>query len=316
MISEFGLIAHLKELCLSLPQNGFEGIGDDCAILPIGEGEALVFTADLVVEGIHFLREAMSPEEVAKKALQVNLSDVVAMGVAPVATILSLALPQEIVQSDWPLRFAKAYTSASKQRGVALIGGDTTSSKREICINVTAIGRGKVQQIKRRSDARIGDIICIGRPLGGSAAGLKEILVGRYDSPLAQLHKNPKAQIEEGIWLGSRDEVHAMMDISDGLASDLKHILTSSKVGAEVEIDRVPIAPGATSEEALTGGEEYTLLLSVQADKVEELGQNYLEQFGLPLYEIGRITAGPVGEIQWYKTGEAITGSWQGFRHF
>ncbi len=317
MMTEFGLIAAAKQLTATLPTNGFEGIGDDCATLPLGEGEVLCFTADLVVEKIHFLREEMTPEEVASKALHVNLSDVAAMGIRPVATLLSLALPPEAMQSDWAERFMRGYIAASKEAKVTLIGGDTTASKEGITINVTAIGRGPMRHLKRRSEAQAGDLICVTGTLGGSAAGLREILSGTTRSALAELHKHPIAQIEEGVWLGGREEVHAMMDISDGIASDLRHILEASHLGGEVELSRVPQFPGATLEEALTGGEEYKLLFTLSADYWESFSQAYQTRFGTLPYPIGRITStNEAPHLRWLQKGKEITANWQGFRHY
>ncbi len=317
MMTEFGLIAAIEQMTKQLPDNGFEGIGDDCALLPIGGGEVLCFTADLVVEGVHFLRQTMTPEEVAEKALQVNLSDVASMGVRPVATLLSVALPREVMEGDWVERFMASYGAASQRSGVALIGGDTTASERDIVINVTAIGRGREEQIKRRSAARVGDWIVVTAPLGGSAAGLRDLLAGRLDTPAARLHKSPEAQIEAGVWLGARREVHAMMDISDGIASDLRHILHRSAVGGEVELLQVPQHPAATREDALAGGEEYQLLFTVAEEAWPALAADYRRHFARELYAIGRITASNgASSLRWLLDGKEIEGNWQGFRHY
>lgn len=316
MMTEFGLIEAIRRGCEALPKNDFEGIGDDCAVLPIGEGEALVYTTDLLVERIHFLREAATPEEVAHKALHVNLSDVAAMGVRPVATLLSVALPREMMQGDWAERFTQGYIAASKACGVALIGGDTTASERDIVINVTAIGRGSQSQLKRRCDARVGDLICVCGELGASGAGLRQILEGRGDTPLARLHKLPTAQIREGVLLGEWPEVHAMMDLSDGLAGDLKHILKASQRGAEVELEQIPIAEGADLDTALSGGEDYKLLLTLRPEAFEELKSTLHERLDCPLYPIGRIIESPAAEIRWTLRGEKVEGQREGFRHY
>ncbi len=316
MMTEFDLIEVIRRECKSLPSNNFEGIGDDCAVLPIGGGEVLVYTADLLVEQIHFLRQAATPEEVAHKALHVNLSDVASMGLKPVATLLSLALPRETMQGEWAKRFMQGYIRASEQAEVALVGGDTTASDRDIVINVTAIGRGPAEHVKRRRDAQIGDIICVGGKLGASGVGLREILAGNYHSSLAQVHKLPLAQIREGVWLGAKSEVHAMMDLSDGLAGDIRHLLKASNVGAEVELSQIPVAQGADLETALCGGEEYKLLFTVAADEFEELAASYRNHFGSPIYPIGRITDPHPTTLQWLHHGKPQGDHWQGFRHY
>lgn len=239
-MTEFGFIDHIKELFAALPDNGFEGIGDDCAVLPVGEGESLVFTTDMLAEGVHFLRPATSPRELGRKSLAVNLSDVASMGARPVGTLLSLSLPADTA-GTWAEEFMLGYRELSEAFGVTLAGGDTTRSAAGITINVTAIGRIADAHIKRRSGARPGDAILVAGELGLSGAGLRDILAGRYDTPAAAAHRNPQPQVAEGIWLGARPEIHAMMDLSDGLASDIRHIMERSGVGAA--IDHPPHGP-------------------------------------------------------------------------
>lgn len=263
-MTEFGFIDHIKELFAALPDNGFEGIGDDCAVLPVGEGESLVFTTDMLAEGVHFLRPATSPRELGRKSLAVNLSDVASMGARPVATLLSLSLPADTA-GTWAEEFMLGYRELSEAFGVTLAGGDTTRSAAGITINVTAIGRIADAHIKRRSGARPGDAILVAGELGLSGAGLHDILAGRYDTPAAAAHRNPLPQVAEGIWLGARSEVHAMMDLSDGLASDIRHIMERSGVGAAIDIGRIPLAQGADVETAACGGEDYKLLLTADA---------------------------------------------------
>lgn len=312
-MTEFGFIDSIRALCADLPQNGFEGIGDDCAVLPAGGGESLVFTADLLTEGVHFLRGATTPEELGGKALAVNLSDVAAMGARPVATLLSLALPADATDA-WAARFMEGYHALSARYGVALIGGDTTRSESGIAINVTAIGRAADTHLKRRSAARPGDTLFVAGALGASGAGLRDILAGRCDTPLAALHRNPLPQVEEGIWLGGRPEVHAMMDLSDGLASDVRHIMEQSGVGAVLDLERIPVAEGADLRTAACGGEDYKLLFTAAADGAERLAAEWLARFGTPLCPVGRIESGD--RLRWLRGGQEETLDWRGFTHY
>ncbi len=312
-MTEFGFIDYIAKLFAPIPANSFEGIGDDCAVLPLENGESLVFTADLLVEEVHFLRHAASAYEIGHKSLAVNLSDVAAMGVRPVATLLSIALPADL-PDRWAEEFMEGYRALSERFSVALIGGDTTRSKSGITINVTAIGRGSSTNIKRRSNARPKDIVFVTGELGTSDCGLRDLLAGRIDTPQAAIHRNPQPQVNEGIWLGMRHDVHAMMDISDGLASDLRHILHRSGVGAEIETEHVPIAQGADLQTALCGGEDYKLLFTADALSAERLATDFRVHFGVPIYPIGRITEG--SELQWLREDRPITANWQGFTHF
>ena len=313
-MSEFGLIEHIARLFADIDHRGWEAIGDDCTLLPIGGDEALVVTSDMLVEDVHFVREATSAEELGRKALAVNLSDVAAMGLPAVATLLSVALPANAGE-EWARGFIKGYHTLSKEQGVALVGGDTTASKDKIVINVVAVGRGLLSNVKRRSAAKIGDAIYVGGQLGASALGLKDILVGEYDTPNAVQHRQPVAQSQEGVWLGGRAEVHAMMDLSDGLASDLCHILHASHCAAEIFIENIPAVDGDV-ESAVCGGEDYKLLFTVANDMVEDFERDFEAQFGCRPYRIGRITESVKPEIIWLNKGERITPQWRGFTHF
>ncbi|MFI3263805.1 MAG: thiamine-phosphate kinase [Rikenellaceae bacterium] len=309
-MTEFGLIDQIKALFSSLPTHNFEGIGDDCALLPLGD-EALVFTSDMLIEDIHFLRSSTSAFDLGYKSLAVNLSDVAAMGVRPVATLLSLSVPKELM-GEYIEEFMAGYHALSAKYGVALIGGDTTASKGALSINVTAIGRGKLSNIKRRAAAKAGDSVLVNGLLGESAAGLSDIFKGDTFSPLAAIHKLPEPQVNEGEWLGTRSEVNAMMDISDGVASDLRHILKLSGVGASIELSNIPTSVDLHS--ALCGGEDYKLLFTASADQVQELKEAYKNKFNSELYEIGTITQDE--EIEWLKDGQKQNIDMMGFRHY
>ena len=314
-MTEFGFIESLREQFSTLPDNGFEGIGDDCAIYPLEGGDALLFTSDTLIENIHFLRDAATPEEIGAKSLMVNLSDVAAMGAQPVATLLAISLPANISE-EWVKRFIEGYRQVSVQYGVPLIGGDTTSSSEGIVINITAIGRTQQSHIKRRSAAHVGDTIFVGGVLGGSAAGLRNILEGSTNTEAAHLHHNPQAQIAEGVWLGKHSCVHAMMDLSDGLASDLRHILKASKVGAVINIEKIPTHKDATIEDAVCGGEDYKLLFTVDEKSTEEFCTQFQERFGYTPHAVGRIIESKSYDIEWREGEKVFYPNWQGFSHF
>ncbi len=316
---EFDFIADIRQIFARVPKNGFEGIGDDCAVLPIGD-EALVFTSDMLNEGIHFLTDKSTPYQIGYKSLMVNISDVAAMGARPVATLLSLALPEERF-GEWSAEFMKGYHAASKKYGVKLVGGDTTKSESGVCVNVTAIGRAPLSNIKRRSVAKVGDVVMVTGKLGASAAGLRDVLAGKLTTRNAKIHLMPEARVAEGMWLGEQAEVHAMMDISDGIASDLQHILNNSKKGAVVVEQNLPIAKGADFGDALSGGEDYELLFTVDRRKADELARRFEEKFGKPLYNIGRVVKPnhdcyDMGIER--KDGSVLYSSagWGGYQHF
>lgn len=312
-MTEFGFIESIKRAFEAIPSHGFEGIGDDCAVLPLNDGTALVFTTDLLVEGVHFLRTAASAAEIGAKSLAVNLSDVAAMGASPVASMLSIALTDETVGS-WADDFMEGYRRLSERFSVPLIGGDTSKSKSGVMINITAVGRAPLQNIKRRSAARKGDVIMVGGELGASAEGLKDILNGQFETENAHIHKNTLPQTEEGAWLGGREEVHAMMDLSDGLASDLGHILKASAAGAVIDIERIPAVSDIRT--AVCGGEDYKLLFTVAAERAELLADDFFKKFGYAPFVIGRITDSENHIVEWREKGEQIIPDWSGFSHF
>lgn len=294
----------------ALPHSGFEPIGDDCTVYPMGD-EALVMTTDMLVEDVHFLRGVSSAEEVGEKSLMVNISDVAAMGAKPVATLLSIALP-ESAQGEWAEKFMRGYYEASKREGVALVGGDTTASKDKIAINVVAIGRAPMANIKRRSAAKIGDIVAVTGKLGTSSKGLVDIMFGDLNTTAARAHRLGQARVAEGIWLGTRSEVHAMMDISDGIASDIKHIMEQSKVGAEIELKNIPT--DYDIRYATTGGEDYELLMTVDGASFDTLTKELYKATGTTLTAIGIITDS--NNIEWLEEGKPTELELKGFTHF
>lgn len=294
----------------SLPHHGFEPIGDDCTVLSMGD-EALVMTTDMLIEDVHFLRFASSAEEVGHKSLMVNISDVAAMGAKPVATLLSMALP-ESAQGEWAERFMRGYHEASQREGVALVGGDTTASKDKIAINVVAIGRAPMKNIKRRSEAKVGDVIAVTGKLGASSKGLVDIMFGDLNTAAAKHHRLGQARTAEGAWLGAHSEVHAMMDISDGIASDIKHIMELSKVGAEIHIDKIPTDYDIRF--ATTGGEDYELLMTVDSASFDTLAEEFAKATDTTLTKIGIITEGDT--LTWLDNGTPTELELKGFTHF
>ena len=313
---EFGFIDFIKER-FSCPE-GIIGIGDDCAVMPCGEGE-LIYSTDMLMEGVHFLRNAASPEDIGWKSLAVNLSDIAAMGGTPVATFLSIALPKDS-QGEWAERFIAGYAQLSHEFGVPLLGGDTTSSLRDIAINVGVLGRVPYGRSIRRNGARVGDKIYVTGRLGDSAGGLQAILNGWERTPevesLIQSHLKPMPRLSEGAALMRTGLVGAMMDISDGIASDLRHILKASNTGAQVALDKLPISSDLKSacrsygqdpySLATGGGEDYELLFTA--------GEEIKEALDFPVYQIGEIVPGD--SISWSMNNEILDLDYTGYKHF
>lgn len=313
---EFELIDRIKEM-FRVPA-GHLGIGDDCAVIPAGEGE-LLFSTDLLMEGIHFLRSEYAPEDVGWKSAAVNFSDIAAMGGTPVATFLSIALPED-ARGEWVERFIDGYAGISRQYDVPLLGGDTSSSLRDIAVNVGVLGRCPSGKRLMRNGARVGDIIYVTGPLGDSAGGLRAILKGidRTDDVeiLINRHKRPVPRVYEGRKLMETGRVGAMMDISDGIASDLRHMMKASGTGAVVALDKIPCSSQLHSicteqnwdiyELATAGGEDFELLLT-GSERLDE----HVE---FPLHAIGEIVIGD--DLIWTVNDKPVIKEFVGYKHF
>jgi thiamine-monophosphate kinase len=316
-MTELEIIRHIDSLFRAVPNQGFDDRGDDCTSLDVGNGELLLFSTDLLTEGVHFLRHLTPPYELGRKALAVNLSDVAAMGGRAIATLLSIAIPKE-VDAQWCREFLRGYRDLSQEESVALVGGDTTAAQGGVSINVTVIGRVASAHIKRRSSAQPNDAIVVSGALGASAVGLRELLAGETDGVHVRAHNTPKAQTEVGLWLGTRDEVHAMMDLSDGLAADLPHILQLSHVGARIQTEQIPLGEGVDIRTAVCGGEDYQLLFTVADTAVDDLCNAFEQRFGRACSVVGHITALQEAElpvIQWYDKEQPIYPDWHGYEH-
>ena len=228
-IGEFGLIDRIRAR-FPAPE-GVTGIGDDCAVLPQKDGMETLVSTDMLVEGTHFLRDDIPPYRLGWKSAAVNLSDIAAMGGSPVGTFLSVAFPADL-EAGWVEEFLRGYGDLCGRFDTPLLGGDTTASPDRICINVAVLGECPAGGARRRSGALPGDLICVTGTLGDSAAGLKAILEGvERDADVQALidrHYLPLPRVEEGLRLAATPGVHAMMDLSDGLGSDLRHILNAS----------------------------------------------------------------------------------------
>jgi len=292
-IGEFGLIERIRARFPA--PDGVTGIGDDCAVLTQHNGLDTLVSTDMLVEGTHFLRDDIEPFDLGWKSAAVNLSDIAASGGRPTGTFLSLALPAGL-SGEWVDAFLDGYAEISGRFDVPLLGGDTTASPQRICINVTVLGECPVGRAVLRSGAMVDDLICVTGPLGDSAAGLKAILAGvPRDADVQTLiarHYRPVPRIEEGQQLRLNLGVHAMMDISDGLGSDLNHILEASDVDAEIDPEALPLSIALKHvcarqgwdpmELAVSGGEDYELLFTCTR-QTEML-------LLVPHFVIGRIT--------------------------
>ena len=260
------------------------GIGDDCAIFrPRGAAEDLLFTTDLLLEGVHFRRDTHSAEDIGYKALARGLSDIAAMGGEPRFCLLSLAVPRWANRA-WVDRFYRGFLQLAHRTGTPLAGGDLARAARLAC-DVTVCGATTKNRALLRSRARPGDHIYVSGLLGGSALGL-----AGAGGRARKRHLRPEPRLALGKFLRDHVRAHAAMDLSDGLSLDLRRMCLASGVSARIETP--PVFPGASLDQALHGGEDYELLFTV-APRTHP--PHDFE--GVPLTRVGAITAGRAGSI-------------------
>lgn len=328
-LGEFGLIHRMAPRFLQNTQKGVLGIGDDCAVIPQNKNESLLVTTDLLIEDVHFMRSKISARDLGYKSLAVNLSDIAAMGGTPVAAFLSIALPEDISVAWWDDFFSGIH-DLSQRSATPLLGGDTTGSKDRIAVNVTVLGKANPKQIKYRSTAKIGDILCVTGVLGDSGGGLTILLNNLDDKSdkdiqhLVKAHHLPTPHLREGKWLAAQNAVHAMLDVSDGIDSDISRILEESGVGARVDLEDIPVSTALdlmaakfgwnAKEIAATGGEDYCLLCTIDPVAFPALSFEYAACFERPLYKIGVITDGK--DLKYRQKKKDIDLSSHGWNHF
>ncbi len=247
-------------------ENGIEALGlrDDAAVLDVPAGGPLVVSVDSVVEGVHVDLSLCSPGDVGWKALMGALSDLAAMGATPLGALVALCVPGGSGDGELTLGVMEGVAEASRASGCSVVGGDVSGGN-QLVVSVTVLGTCEpvAPPAVARSGAQPGDVVLVTGPCGASAAGLRELRTGRGGSDgagLAEAYRRPVARLREGR-LARLEGAHAMMDVSDGLALDLYRLAAASGVG--LELDSVPVAAGATEEEALGGGEDYELLIAI-----------------------------------------------------
>jgi len=324
-IGEFGLISKIKNWMDASRADVVQGIGDDVAVIEMGE-KALLITTDILIEGIHFERSWIDPFRLGEKALAVNLSDIAAMGGIPKHFLISLGLPKTL-----PFSFISLFYHGLKKMAnrfqVDLIGGDTSLSQK-IIINICLIGEGIKKNLLFRNGAKVGDNLYVSGTLGDAALGLKILQdkgTKRKPRGLIDKHLSPNPRIELGQALGKKKIASAMIDVSDGLLSDIFHIIEESKVGARIWEDRIPLSSlyrrwvwtysKAPYRIALSGGEDYELLFTA-SPKWEDVILSLARSLNVPITRVGEILPEKEGFHVIGKKGKKIPQHRLGFDHF
>ena len=303
-MTEDELIASIRERLRDVTaERLLVGIGDDAAVWQPSRRNRSVITTDALVEGVHFTRASMSARDAGHRALASNLSDIAAMGARPVLATVALGIPPA-TDPGWLLEMYDGIAALAQRARCAVAGGDLTRAP-AITLAITVIGEVRASNLKTRAGARPGDVLALTGPLGGSRAGLA-LALDRPDLAADPAHagvlarfRTPEPRLAEGRWLGASRHVRALMDVSDGLSTDLLRLCAASGTGAT--IDQVPVDEGArrvaalagadAERWALEGGEDFELLAAVERRAFAHLALRFRARFGRELLRAGSVTA-------------------------
>lgn len=288
---EFDLIARIRARAATRADVVL-GIGDDAALLAVPPGMQLVVTADTLNVGVHFFDD-VAPADLGWKALAVNLSDLAAMGARPAWCTLSLSLPQ--AEADWIDGFLDGFLELAAQHGIALVGGDTTRGP--LSVSITAMGHVEAGHALRRDGARVGDEVWVTGTPGDAGAALQSLLSGAaVERALRARLDRPTPRVEAGR--GLLGLATACVDVSDGLLADLAHLCARSGVGAQVQLDQLPVSralsrfkPQVRWAWQAGGGDDYELCFTAAPQRADEV-RAALDFAGVPGARIGHIVAG------------------------
>ena len=271
-VGEFGLIDLIKKKILSKDRQVVVNIGDDAAVIKSPPDRLLIFTTDTLVERIHFDLSYFSFEEIGWKAMAANLSDIAAMGGLPKYALVTMGLPESMRAED-VLSIYKGASKIVRKYNCKIIGGDTTLVPKDLFISIALLGEVEKKFLVTRSGAKKGDLICVTGKLGEAQAGLEYLKrYGRQKFSLARKHLQPNPRINEARILVKNLKINSMIDISDGLSSELFHLADESRLGALIYEQNIPISPKCLKLAsflnktplawALSSGEEYELLFT------------------------------------------------------
>jgi thiamine-monophosphate kinase len=328
-LGELGLIARLRRRLPAPPDDVLVGVGDDAAAVA-WPGGTLLLTTDTLIEDVHFRRSTTPLRALGAKAMAVNLSDIAAMGGEPRVALLALSLPPDAEVADVDELYAGLGEMAARH-GTAIVGGDTCSDPDRLVLTVTVAGRVDGPPV-RRSGARPGDLILVTGTLGASAAGLALLERGwpggpvpeAVGEPLVAAHRVPAPRVAEGQRARAAGAT-AMIDLSDGLATDLGHIAEASGVGATVRLGALPVAEATRQAAralgepewawAVRGGEDYELCLTAPAGQAATLAARITGETGTPVTVIGEIRPAGAGVTFVDDAGRPVPVT-AGFEHF
>lgn len=304
-IGEFGFIKRISKDMVLREAGVILGIGDDASVFEPRADRVMVLTTDMLVEGVHFDLEYTSFTLLGRKTLAVNLSDIAAMGAEPQDAYVCIAVPERITLEDLDALY-EGLRGMALEHSVNILGGDTTRSPGPLVMSVALTGSAFEGQVVLRSGARPGDLIYVTGCLGEAPAGLDMLRQKRSwprheGEELLRAHLDPRPHVAEGIFLAREGFATSMIDLSDGLASDLRHICERSGVGAVIHEESLPVSRSLRQYAdqfcldllpmILGGGEDYCLLLTVPPERGGELEGSFQRLFGRAIWRIGEIVS-------------------------
>ncbi len=308
-MTEFDLIArYFAPLTVKSP--GARGLQDDAAVMSPPPGFDLVITKDMIAENIHFLSDDPA-ETVAHKLLAVNLSDLAAMGAAPMGCVLGLGIPKREDTISWIATFAEGLGRASAHFACPLLGGDTISGLERWTLSLTAFGLVPTGTALSRAGAALGDILCVSGTIGAAKLGLAALRSGRHETDWIARYQKPTPQLALGQAL--RGLASACADVSDGLLADAGHIGAASGLAIEVDLARVPHFADQDALEAATAGDDYELVFTVPPEKMDQL-LTLSKDLELKITVVGKMMAG-IGVRVRDAHGALITPERLGYQH-
>lgn len=331
-LGEFGLIARIAKMVGEPGDDVVVGIGDDVAVLRTGGGDKyLLATCDIQVEGIHFIKDKISPYQLGRKAVAINLSDIASMGGVPKQLLISLVLPEDTSVSYVDAMY-EGIREETGRCGVNIVGGNIARSPAGLIVDIFLLGEVEPEHLLLRSGAKVGDRVLVTGYVGDSAAGLAYLLAPdtrcekAHAQKVLEAHLTPTPRLKEGRTIAKSGMATAMIDISDGTLGDLGHICERSGVGAKVWVERLPISEAARAiaravekdplKWALGGGEDYELLFTAPPEKAEKLAALVYEETGTLVSVIGEIAPAKEGIQVIRESGESFPLEHEGWDHF
>jgi thiamine-monophosphate kinase len=330
-LGEFGLIDRIQRALAAPGDDVIVGIGDDVAVLAAKADRVWLATCDVQMEGVHFLRDSMTPRDLGRKALAINLSDIAATGGAPRFALVSLGLPGDLAV-EFIDELYVGLRAEAEAVGVAIVGGNISRSPLGMFIDIFLLGDAPSGNVLLRSGARVGDRILVTGTLGDAAAGValltrRGLTTTSEYAPIAGARRDtPTPRVREGQLIGATHLATAMLDVSDGLASDLGHICEQSGVGARVFAEKLPVAGenrtlarAACGDEwhfALYGGEDYELLLTAPASQGDLLAERIARETGTRVSVIGEILPAAEGRQLILPGARVVPLEARGWDHF